>query len=79
MVEVSEEVADYFKRKKWFPNQEIIEEKKNGHVIISYMVSDYREILPFLKSWIPNVWLMQPKQLKELLLSELKKGLKKVR
>lgn len=76
VVEVSEEVADYFKRKKWFPNQEIIEEKKNGNLIISYMVSDYMEILPFLKSWIPNLTVTHPQKLKRKLREELEKGIK---
>jgi len=74
VVEVSEEIADYFKRKRWFPHQEIIEEKKNGNLIISYLVSDYREILPFLKSWIPNVWVREPNSLKKILQKQFKQA-----
>jgi len=76
VVEVSEEVADYFKRRKWFPNQEIIEEKKNGHLVISYLVSDYREISPFLKSWIPNLWVIKPQELRKKLREDMGKGIK---
>jgi len=79
LVEVSKDAADYFKRRKWFSNQEIIEVKKNGNLIISYQASDYREILPFLKSWIPNVWVIKPKELKKKLKEELEKGINKVR
>lgn len=76
VIEVSRDVADYFKRKKWFFNQEIIEEKRNGNLIISYLVSDYREILHFLKTWVPNVWVLKPKELKKKLREVLEKGIK---
>jgi predicted DNA-binding transcriptional regulator YafY len=74
VVEVSEVAADYFKRKKWFPNQEIIEEKKNGNLVISYLVSDFREILPFLKSWVPKVWVIRPNNLKYDLQKQFKQA-----
>jgi predicted DNA-binding transcriptional regulator YafY len=79
VVEVSEDVSHYFRRKKWFPNQEIVEEKDNGNLVVSYVVSNYMEILPFLKSWIPYVWVIRPKELKKRLRRELETGIKKLR
>lgn len=77
LIEVSKDVADYFKRKKWFPNQEIVEDKKDGNLMVSYVVSNYMEILPFLKSWIPHVWVIRPKPLKDMFWKELKKGIER--
>jgi predicted DNA-binding transcriptional regulator YafY len=78
VVEVSEDVSHYFRRKKWFPNQEIIEEKDDGNLVVSYVVSNYMEILPFLKSWIPYLWIIRPKELKTRLKRELEAAIKKV-
>ena len=79
VVEVDEDVSDYFRRKKWFPNQEIIEEKDNGNLVVSYVVTNYMEIVPFLKSWIPYIWVIRPKALKKILRKELETGLKNLR
>ena len=78
VVEVDAKVSKHFRRKKWFPNQVIMEEKENGNLLVSYVVSNYMEVVPFLKSWIPYVWVIRPKALRKRLREELEEGLQKL-
>lgn len=77
VVEVDQRVSNYFRRRKFFPNQEIIEEKEDGNIVVSYLVTHYMEIIPFLKSWIPQLRVIRPKELKNRLRKELEEGIEK--
>ena len=59
-------IKKYFKKnmKKFFPSQKFIEENEDGIVFeISY--TQPLEILPFIKRWLPNMEIIEPKELKE--------------
>jgi len=70
VVQVDAECADYFKRRKMFPTQEIIEEKADRSLIVSYKVGYYEAITNMLKSWAPHVTILEPEELKRSLIEE---------
>ena len=71
------EIAHYFKKdmKKFLSTQKFIEENDKG-VIFELSYTQPKEILPFIKKWIPNLVIIEPKELKEEFMSELKAMLK---
>jgi predicted DNA-binding transcriptional regulator YafY len=72
VIMVDAERSQYFKRKKMYPTQKILEEKADGAITVSYHVGDYHEIWNMIKSWIPYVVILKPESLKEKLLEEVK-------
>ena len=63
--------ADYFKRRKIFPTQEIREAKPDGSLIVSLKVGHFGEIRETLKMWLPNVRVLVPAPLREALQAEV--------
>ena len=72
LILVDQSCADYFKRRKVFPTQEIREEKSDGSLIVSFLVGNYEEIRNILKTWLPNVKIMAPEGLKEEFMKAMK-------
>jgi len=70
----TKEIAHYFKKdmKKFLPSQKFIEENENG-IIFELTYTQPKEILPFIKKWLPNLIILSPNELNE----ELKKDLEK--
>ena len=65
LILVDQSCADYFKRRKIFPSQEIREVKPDGSLIVSFLVGNYEEIRNILKAWLPNVKILEPAELKQ--------------
>lgn len=63
LISVNPTVAHYFRARNYFPLQEIVEEKKDGALILSTKVSDYREITTIVFSWLPNLTVIKPQEL----------------
>lgn len=76
VVEVNMKAADYFKRRKIFPTQEIEKEKPDGSLTVSFRIGKYEEIREILKAWLPNVRVISPPEFKKDFLSEIKQWLK---
>jgi len=74
---VDTQVSHYFKRRKIFPTQEIREEKPDGSLIVSYKVGNYESIHNILKSWIPNVMILEPEEFRNTFLKEVKMWIKR--
>ncbi|HDQ03165.1 MAG TPA: transcriptional regulator [Deltaproteobacteria bacterium] len=74
---IDKEVSHYFKRRKMFPTQEIIEEKPDGSIVVSFRVGHYEAIRDILKSWIPNIVILSPESVRESLLADAKEWIKK--
>lgn len=64
--------AQYFKRRKIFPTQEIEEERADGSLMISFRVSCFEEIESLLKVWLPHIRVLEPKEFKERLWQEMR-------
>jgi len=76
-VEVNSTKAHYFREKKFFTSQEIIEVKESGNMVIVFRVSDTVEIESFIMSWIPFVRVVAPLAFKEQIEQRLLKYLAK--
>ncbi len=65
IVEVDEEVARFFKAKKFLPSQQILED--NGKLKIRYIVNSDEEILFLAKRWLPHMKIIYPTYLDDKL------------
>jgi len=73
LIEVNPRAADYFKRRKIFPTQEIKETKPDGSLIVSLKVGHFGEVRETLKMWLPNVRVLAPAPIKAAFISELER------
>jgi predicted DNA-binding transcriptional regulator YafY len=71
LIEVNPKAADYFKRRKIFPTQEIRDTRPDGSLIVSLKVGNFGEIRETLKTWLPNVRIVAPEPLAERLAEEI--------
>jgi predicted DNA-binding transcriptional regulator YafY len=76
VIEVNKKAADYFKRRKIFPTQEIREEKPDGSLIVSLKVGHFGEIRETLKAWLPNVKVLAPADFRHALRAEMESWLR---
>lgn len=53
-------LAGFLKRKKFFPYQEIIEEKDNGDIIFSFQAGSPLECVKLCLDWIPHIKIISP-------------------
>lgn len=60
VLKVRAEVAGYFKRRKLIANQVIEKELEDGGLIISAKIGHTNQILPIVRYWIPNIWIISP-------------------
>ncbi len=76
ILQTTPKIAKYFKKdmKKFFPSQEFIEELDDGSIKFSLLYTQPLEILPFIKRWLPDMSIVEPKELKE----EYKKDIEKM-
>jgi predicted DNA-binding transcriptional regulator YafY len=72
VIAVDKSCAGYFRRRKVYPHQEIKEERGDGSIVVSFKVGSLDEIINILKSWLPYIKILQPEELKNILLSEMK-------
>jgi len=75
LIEVNPKAADYFRRRKIFPTQEIRETKPDGSLIVSLKVGHFGEVREILKSWLPNVRILEPERLRKDFFTEVQKWL----
>lgn len=59
-LQVSKNIASYFKQKTFFPKQKIEQENKDGSLIITCKATKEQEILPTVFSWLPNITVLEP-------------------
>jgi predicted DNA-binding transcriptional regulator YafY len=72
ILEVNKQKANFFKNKKQLSSQNIIETKDNGNILVSYKVTQFREIDEIIKKWLPYVRVISPIELKNKIDKELK-------
>ena len=71
VLEVDKSKAFFFHAKKHLRSQNIIDTKENGNIIVTYKVTQLREIDALIKQWIPFVHVVEPLELKEHIHKEL--------
>jgi hypothetical protein len=71
LIEVNPKAADYFKRRKIFPTQEIKETRPDGSLIVSLKVGHFGEVRETLKMWLPNIKVLAPALFRDALRAEM--------
>ena len=71
LVQVDREVAPRFLESMILPHQQLLKELSDGSLLVSSRVSRLSDILPLLKSWIPQVEVLSPVSLKLELIRDL--------
>jgi predicted DNA-binding transcriptional regulator YafY len=77
VVLINAQVSHYFKRRRMFPTQEIREERADGSLVVSFRVGHYEAIRNLLKSWIPNILVLEPEDFKKALTEDVKRWVKR--
>lgn len=72
LVEVQENIARYFKMKKYLPSQKIVEEKEDGFLQIKYIVSNLSEFTELAIKWVPKMKILSPQKLSNMVEKELR-------
>lgn len=73
LIEVNPKAADYFKRRKIFPTQQISKTRPDGSLIVSLKVGYFGEVRETLKMWLPNVRRLGPELLRKDFIAEMNK------
>ncbi|MGN0024792.1 MAG: helix-turn-helix transcriptional regulator [Candidatus Avelusimicrobium sp.] len=76
---VPAEFAPYFEKKAYFPLQKILKKQKNGDILVETSVSNYREIIPTVLSWLEHITLVEPEDFKQMIGEILKQAEKRMR
>jgi len=66
---------EYFKRKEFLPNYEVVQENEDK-IIISTMIAYDDEILRVVKYWLPFIKIVEPQNLRDKFEKLLKDYLK---
>lgn len=76
VLKFNERIADYVRELVWFPFQTISEERA-GRLILTFYVTDYREIVREVLSFGADVEVLEPEVLKEIIREHIQKLYKK--
>jgi hypothetical protein len=60
VVEFDEEVAHFFRRKRFFPNQEIVAEKETGALVVAMTVANEMDFFEQIARWLPYFRVVEP-------------------
>ena len=76
-VSIDASVSHYFRRRRMFPTQEIKEVRPDGSLLVTFRVGTYEAIRTFLKSWIPNIVILSPEELRASFTEDVSEWLKR--
>ena len=71
VLEVDSSKAAFFKMKKHLKSQKRVEKLKNGNLILSFKVTQERELEELIMKWIPFIKVIEPVSLKESIVKKL--------
>ena len=71
LLEVNPEVAMFFERKALLPIQKILEKMPDGSLIISASAHSCSQIAPLVQYWLPNIRVIEPRELNDYVCSNL--------
>ena len=72
-IEISADVAGYFRRRNLLPNQRIIKELEGGGLLVSSNTSMPSHVAAVVRYWIPHLKIISPQELQNSLIEELKR------
>lgn len=67
LIQVSSQVATFFRRRNLVPNQVIEKETAGGAILVASTVVHIDEILPIIRYWIPHVRVLEPPHYQQIL------------
>ncbi len=62
ILEANENIKRFFKIKKYLPSQKIVDETPSS-LTLSYKINQDMEIIPLIKTWLPDLKVISPKSL----------------
>jgi predicted DNA-binding transcriptional regulator YafY len=72
VLSIAPEVAPFFRRRQLIANQQIIEERPDGGLLLSARVGHLNQVLPHVRYWIPNIRIVSPEGMQQQLDEELR-------
>lgn len=75
-IRVRKNIAYYFKLKNVLPTQKILTENSDGSLDISFQVTHKEDIDNIIKSWLPDIKVIEPKEYRKNLQKELENYIK---
>ncbi len=72
ILEANQNIKRYFKVKKYLPSQKILSETPNS-LTLSYKINQDMEIIPLIKTWLPDLKVISPKRLDKTIRDIIKK------
>lgn len=78
LVKVNSNISYYFKNKEFLQSQNIEEELEDGSLIVSFEVSHDEDIDNIIKSWLPDIEVLEPTRYRDKIKKELTEYLKRI-
>ena len=75
VLNISTDVAKYFKRKPISKSQITESVYEDGSMDVSVEITNDMEIMPFVKYWMPHIRVLEPARIREVIRKDLKKYL----
>ncbi|QKE29970.1 transcriptional regulator, YafY family [Arcobacter acticola] len=71
-IQISKDITKYIKRKPISPSQIFESINEDGSSIISIKITHEMEIIPIIKYWLPNLKILEPKWIDDMICEDLK-------
>lgn len=71
VVKIKSKIAKYFTYKNHLPSQKLKKEYDNGDIAVSFIVTHIEDVDNLIKSWLPDIEVISPKEYKGVLQKEL--------
>lgn len=72
LIEVAPPAAPYFRRRRLVSYQEIVEERRDGSLLVAMTVGHENQVLPIVRYWIPHVRIIDPADMQARLEEQLR-------
>ncbi|GLQ33319.1 helix-turn-helix transcriptional regulator [Litoribrevibacter albus] len=71
VLKVDGDIANHFLDTELVPDQRVLKQLEDGSLIVSSEISSYKQIIPAIKYWLPDVEVVSPVELREQVRLEL--------
>jgi len=70
-LKVDGDIANHFLETELLPDQRVLKQLEDGSLIVSSEISSFKQIIPAIKYWLPDVEVVSPVELREQVRLEL--------
>ena len=74
-ISVAAEAADYFRQREQLPEQEIIESRSDGSLLLTTKIAHQKQLFPVIRYWLPHLRIVEPEEWRQEQEEELKSAL----